>query len=215
MSSDNLVMLGAGGHARVLQEALGLSGASLSGFIALDDASSLAGVPNLGTDDALGDLDAAQTLLVNGVGSVASPVQRAAVYDAAVGRGFRFAGVSDPTATVRPSAVLGAGAQVLAGSIVNSGAVLGDDVIINSGAIVEHDCRLGDHVHVSPGAVLGGDVTVGSLTHIGLGARVLQGVTIGAGCTIGAGAVVTHDVPDGMVAVGVPAVNRPPSGRRP
>ncbi|MEO8261547.1 MAG: acetyltransferase [Pseudolysinimonas sp.] len=212
MSADRVIMLGASGHARVLCETLSLAQVELSGFIAPDDDSRLAGVPHLGGDEALADLDVAHTVLVNGVGSVASPTHRAEIYDAAVARGFRFLEVRDPSALVRPGAVLGAGVQVLAGAIVNSGATLGDDVIVNSGAIVEHDCRLGDHVHVSPGAVLGGDVTVGAQTHVGLGARVLQGVTIGAGCTIGAGAVVTRDVADGMVAVGVPAVSRPPSG---
>ncbi len=43
---------------------------------------------------------------------------------------------------------------------------------------------------------------------IGAGAQVIGPVRVGRAATIGAGAVVTHDVPDGMVAVGVPAVCR-------
>jgi serine O-acetyltransferase len=40
------------------------------------------------------------------------------------------------------------------------------------------------------------------------GAQVIGPVRIGRDATVGAGAVVTKDVPDGMVAVGVPAVAR-------
>jgi UDP-perosamine 4-acetyltransferase len=205
----DVVLLGAHGHAGVLAESLRLAGHRVVGFIAPEAESQLGGVPHLGDDDAFASLDPATTAVVNAVGSVRGAADdaglRARVFDDAVARGFTVLSVVDPTAVVRPSAVLGQGVQVLAGAIVNSGAHLGDDVIVNSGAIVEHDCRIGAHAHLSPGAVLGGDVTVGPGAHVGLGARVLQGRTIGSGATVGAGAVVTRDVTDGAVVVGVPA----------
>lgn len=202
-------MLGAGGHARVLQEALALGGTALHGFIAPDSSTRLDDVTHLGGDEALAGLDPAAVVLVNGVGSVRAAAARQAVHERAAAAGFRFLTVVDPTAIVRPSATLGAGSQVLAGAIVNTGAVVGDDAVINSGAIVEHDARVGAHAHLSPGAVLAGDVVVGDRSHIGLGARVLQGVAIGTDCTIAAGAVVTRNIEDGMTAIGVPAVARP------
>lgn len=202
-------MLGAGGHARVLQETLSLGGVALHGFIAPTAESRLEGVDWLGTDAALAELDPSSVLLVNGIGSVRSPRLRREVYLAATSAGFRFASVIDGSAVVRPSARLSEGVQVLAGAVVNSDSSIGANSIVNSLALVEHGCTIGAHVHIASGATLAGDVVVGDETHIGLGARVVQGKSVGSQCTIGAGAVVTRDVEDGSIAVGIPATSRP------
>jgi len=48
-------------------------------------------------------------------------------------------------------------------------------------------------------------ITLGDDVWLGTGAKVLDGVRIGSGVVVGAGAVVADDLPDGVVAVGVPA----------
>ncbi len=50
-----------------------------------------------------------------------------------------------------------------------------------------------------------GPIIVDDYAWLGVGVIVLDGVRIGKGAVIGAGAVVTRDVPDGAIAVGVPA----------
>lgn len=200
-----MVILGAGGHARVLLETLRALGVPVIGFIApSSEGSRLGDVPWLGGDAALLGLDES-VQLVNGVGSAGSAQRRAAVHAMGEAAGLRFRTLVHPRAIVDGSAELGAGAQILAGSLVGVAARIGADVIVNSGAIVEHDCVVGAHTHIASAAVLAGDVSIGESTHIGLGARVIQGVTIGSACVIGAGAVVLDDVPDGATAVGVPA----------
>ncbi len=47
-------------------------------------------------------------------------------------------------------------------------------------------------------------ITVGNNVWFGGGVQVLPGVTIGNNVVIGAGSVVTHDIPDGVIAVGNP-----------
>lgn len=47
--------------------------------------------------------------------------------------------------------------------------------------------------------------TIGDEVFIGAGARVLGGIRIGNGAVIGANSVVLNDLPDGAVAVGIPA----------
>lgn len=76
--------------------------------------------------------------------------------------------------------------------------------LINVGAKVHHECSLGEFVEVGPGALVLGNVSIGELTQIGAGAVVLPGIKIGRNCKIGAGSVVTKDIPDGVVAYGVP-----------
>lgn len=48
-------------------------------------------------------------------------------------------------------------------------------------------------------------ITLGANVWLGAGAKVMDGVTIGRDVVVGAGAVVTTDLPDGAVAVGIPA----------
>jgi sugar O-acyltransferase (sialic acid O-acetyltransferase NeuD family) len=97
------------------------------------------------------------------------------------------------------------------GSIVQAGATLtvnvklGPFAMVHAGATVGHEAQLDRGSAVFPGANVGGGVRVGAGALIGSGAQVLQYLRIGAGATVGAGAVVTHDVPDGVTVVGVPA----------
>jgi sugar O-acyltransferase (sialic acid O-acetyltransferase NeuD family) len=209
LSDSRVIFLGAGGHARVLQEVLSLQGVAVSGYLAPAADSRLVGVDWLGDDAALAGIDPATVALVNAIGSIRADGRRRSAYAAAVASGFRFLTISDGSAIVRPSATIGAGVQILAGVIVNSNVQVGENTILNTGSIIEHDASIGASVHVSPGVVLGGGVQIGNGSHIGLGSRVLQGVSIGSECTIGAGAVVTGNIEDGVVAVGVPAVARP------
>ncbi len=110
-----------------------------------------------------------------------------------------------PTATVSESAQLGLGTVVMAQAVINPDASTGTGVIVNTGAVVEHDVKIGDFAHVSPNAAMGGTSRLGKFSHLGIGAVVIQGVSIGVRTIVGAGAVVTKDIPDRVVAFGVPA----------
>jgi sugar O-acyltransferase (sialic acid O-acetyltransferase NeuD family) len=125
--------------------------------------------------------------------------------------GLEPASFADATSLLCRSATLGPGLQVMAHAIVHNDAVIGRQCILNTRCLVEHDCVLGDGVEVGPGAVLCGRVRVGAHSWIGAGATIRPRVTIGRNAIVGAGSVVVTDIPDGVVAVGVPA--RPLPGR--
>lgn len=201
-----VVLVGAGGHARVVLEALQADdsieviGAVSSDGLGIDDL----GIAMLGTDadlDAVArdhDLDAACVAIGH------NPAREAAARRwSATGRPLVSA--ISPHAVVSPRAVIGAGTVVFPGAVVNPATRLGVGVIVNTNASVDHDGDLGDFVHVAPGCALAGGVSVGARTLVGIGARVLPGIRIGADAVVGAGAVVTADVPDGITVVGVPA----------
>lgn len=115
-----------------------------------------------------------------------------------------------PRAFVDETVKLGKGTVVFAGAIIQPDTVVGDHAIINTSASVDHDGVLGDGVHLAPGVHLAGTVTVGRGTFLGVGVSVIPGRVIGAGSVVGAGGVVVKDIPDGVVATGVPArVTRP------
>jgi sugar O-acyltransferase (sialic acid O-acetyltransferase NeuD family) len=200
-----VVVLGGGGHARVLIEAMRANGRTILGVA--DPALAPApqgpgGVAVLGGDEVLDKLEASEVLLVNGIGSIGSTATRDAVFRRGRERGFRFASVVHASAIVSPSAQLGEGVQLMAGAIIQCDTAIGANSIVNTGARVDHDCRIGESVHIAPGATLSGSVKVGDRTHIGTAAAIIQGISIGSDCLVGAGSVVHRDLPDNGRLVG-------------
>jgi UDP-perosamine 4-acetyltransferase len=205
------ILLGGGGHARVVLDCLLRSRQAVP--LAILDGNpdlwkkNLQGVPILGDDRLILELirKGANCFTV-AVGSTGDCGPRRRLFDALQKQGLKPLTVMHPSSLLSEFAMVGAGCQLLPGAIVNAGAILGDNVIINSGAIVEHDCRVGSHVHVATGARLCGAVIVGDGAHIGAGATIKEGLKIGRNAIVGAGAVAIRDVPARAAVAGVPAV---------
>lgn len=203
------VVIGGGGHARVIIDSLRESGIADLWAVDADRTrwgGEVLGVPIAGGDELLTDMvRQGVTHFVIGVGGVGDNRPRRKLFERAMALGLRPLTVRHPAAVCSRWALVGDGTVLLAGSVVNAGARLGINVIVNTGAIVEHDCVLGDHVHVATGARLASAVRVDDEAHIGAGATVRQGISIGAQAIVGAGAVVIREVAPGAVVVGVPA----------
>lgn len=201
-----VLIVGAGGHGRVMLDVLRRQGeAAVVGFC--DDAPALQGaqvdgVPVVGPLDAAHVAAARADAVVVAIGHNATRARR---LDDALALGLTPWRAVHPSAVIADSAVLGEGVQVVAGVIVNPHAAIGDNVILNTACTVDHDCRVQAHAFIAPGANLGGTVHIGSGAFIGIGAVILPGLTVGEGATVGAGAVVVRDVAPGVTVVGVPA----------
>ena len=202
-----IVVIGGGGHAKVLTSILKKAGFAVLGYTDASDRGPLLHVPYLGTDEALPSLltEFPGLLAAMGVGKIDASDRRLALQRSAEAVGFSFPIVISPHAVVNEEVMLGSGTTVFDGVVVNSGTVTGDCCILNTSCTVEHDCRLGHNVHVAPAATVSGGVTIDAGTMIGVGATVKQGVTICAGCLIGAGAIVVSDLSAPGVYVGCPA----------
>lgn len=206
------MLIGAGGHAKVLIDCLTRQHMTVLGCLDVDPALAgrkVADIAVLGDDDAmLANYAPEAVLLVNAIGSTRSMERRRAVYETLKARGYSFATVVHPSAVLGSGVTVAEGAQLMAGVVVQTDARIGANSIVNTGTVVDHDSIVGAHVHLAPGCAISGEVIVGDGTHIGTGASVIQGVRIGKGCLVAAGAVVVHNVPDGACVVGVPAVER-------
>jgi len=207
---DVCVILGGGGHARVLIDCIQMIGRiKLVGILEHDRTrwgQELMNIPILGGDDLLAEISArGVNCFVVGVGGTGNNQPRQRLYDMGLANHLKPLTIVHPAAVCSRWAKVGAGSQLLPGSIINAGAVIGMNVIVNSGAIVEHDCVVGNHVHIATGAKLASTVRVGDGAHIGAGATVRQCLTIGERAIIGAGAVVVKDVVADTVVAGVPA----------
>ncbi len=201
-----LIIIGGGGHAKVLASALLLQHRSVLGFVDRNPLlPPLLGIAHLGDEDVLFRYPPDQLRLVNGVGSIDSTAARRMLYEKFQKRQYVFETVIHPSAIIAPEVHIEDGVQVMAGTVVQPGSRIGANVILNTGARVDHDCSIEAHVHIAPGVTLSGNVHIGEGAHIGTGASIIQGITVGAASIVGAGAVVVTDVPEGITVVGVPA----------
>lgn len=210
MTRPRCLILGGGGHARVVLDVLATTGAAVPvGILDADShrwGSELDGVPILGGDDQLPRLAREPRVsFIVGLGATGDNRPRARLFSLGLEHGLTPLAIRHASAVCSPRATIGRGSVCCAGSIVGPGAAIGENVIVNTGAIVEHDVVIGDHAHIATGARLAGAVCVDALAHVGAGATVKQGVHIGEGAVIGAGCVVIRDVAPWTTVVGVPA----------
>lgn len=119
--------------------------------------------------------------------------------------GLEFATWVHPTCVVSRKSTVGAGSSINIGGIVAGFTAIGRHVHVNRGVTIGHHTVIEDYVTVGPGVDIAGNCRIGAHTYIGIGATIIDGIRIGRHCVVGAGAVVTKDLPDRVLALGVPA----------
>ncbi|WP_223592373.1 acetyltransferase [Neobacillus bataviensis] len=122
-----------------------------------------------------------------------------------IDREFQFVKAVHPSAVVGKNVQIGAGTVVVSGAIINTNTTIGEHCIINTKASADHDVTIGDFSTLAPGVTIGGNSVIGSLSTVSMGANVIQKIKIGSGTLIGAGSTVIRDIPDGVLAYGLPA----------
>ena len=196
-----LLILGAGGHAKVLLEALLREQHKIIGVVTpdLDSGTDYLGVTVLGSDEAVFEYDTQEVLLINGIGSLPGKQHRWDLSVTMRERGYQFGSVIHPNSSIATDVLLAEGVQLMAGTTIQPGCNIGQDSIINTGTQIDHDTIIGDQCHMAPGVTISGEVQIGNSVHIGTGAKVIQGITIGEGSVIAAGTTVYKDVPSGVM----------------
>ncbi|NHN39440.1 sugar acetyltransferase [Pseudomaricurvus alcaniphilus] len=179
--SRAIILLGGGGHGAVIADALLNNGRQLIGVVdpSLPRGSEWRfGLSVLGGDEFITQYASDQVELANGIGYVPetrSEALRSSLFNKWRAKGYQFASIIHPRAWVGIDVTLGAGVQVLANSVINTGARIGDNCIINTGVIIEHDTDIQADTHVAPGAVICGNCVVENNSFIGAGATVIHG----------------------------------------
>jgi sugar O-acyltransferase (sialic acid O-acetyltransferase NeuD family) len=203
MPTDGCVIIGAGGHGKVVLDAYlrARPGASVE---LCDDAPEKSGMHVFGIRVTVPTGPITQ---LGGTCHVAigDNMRRRDFGVSILDAGLALISIIHPEASVSAHASIGRGAFIAARAVVAPSAVVEDGVIVNHGAVVDHDCRVGAWSHIAPGSVLGGAVTIGRACLIGSGAVVLPGLTVGDEAVVGAGAIVTRSVPAGVTVIGAPA----------
>ncbi len=195
----NHYIYGAGGHGKVVLDAMNLCNLKCAGFIDDQPTNKWAGLPVYKSEKLT--YHSNQNIFVHiaiGNGNARERVAKEL-------NEISFLSIFHPSAIISSAAKIEKGSFLAAGAIVGPDVRVGEHCIINHLAVLDHDCIVGDFCHIAPHASLGGNVKVGSGVLIGAGAVVLPGILIGNNAIIGAGAIVTKNVESGSTVIGNPA----------
>lgn len=197
MEKTKYLIVGAGGHARVILSSIDYSKINVVGIFDLDKSKTiLDSIPVIGNYQS-GIFSEAKIIIAIGDNLKRNKVASIIKHN--------FGKIINHSSKVDKLTNIGEGSVILHQSIVQRGASIGNHCIINTNSSVDHDCRLGDFVHIAPGSILCGNVSVGSNTLIGAGSTIIPNIKIGENVTVGAGSIVLSDIPDGMTVFGNPA----------
>lgn len=201
-----VIIIGAGGHARVIADIILKSGDKVEGF--LDDNIEVGTkIDNQEGFEVLGKISASLELqeknpkleFIIGIGNNNIRKHIAEEYN------LKYYTAIHPTANIGFGVVIKEGTTVMANACISPSTYIGKHCIINTAAIVEHDNIIREYVHISPNATLAGTVVVGIKSHIGAGATIINNINVASNVIIGAGAVVVKDITESGTYVGVPA----------
>lgn len=202
--SKQLVIIGAGGHGRVVADIAMLNG--YDDIVFLDD------VPHSSVIGPVKDYhkySSAAFIVAIGNNGIRKYIQ-----EQLVASHLALISLIHPHSVIASNVRIGYGSVVMAGAVINPGSVIGNGVIINTCSSVDHDCVIADYAHISVGSHIAGNVSVGKETMIGAGATVINNISICDHCLIGAGAVVVKDLSFPDTYVGVPAKRHPQHMKR-
>lgn len=194
-----VILLGAGGHAKVVLNLLHLLQQPVLGVTdpRLEQQGILEwrGLEVLGSDAAILAYRPDQILLANGLGSLPGQYLKKKLYDHWTGQGYSFITLVHPSAVLGEGVDLSSGVQIMAGAVVQADTRIGENSLVNTGVCVDHDCTIGKHCHLAPGAILSGSVIVEDECHLGPASCVIQGCHMGKGAILGAGSTLLTHLP--------------------
>lgn len=207
MTKRKIIIFGAGGHAMVVADAVHACGDKVVGYV--DAVASerkgqiFNGAPIVGGfEDLLSHVEGLNIGVALGFGDCA---ERYLLTRNLSKHNIQLVTVVHPQAFVSRSADISRGVYIGPQVVVEAQSRIGEGAIINCGACICHECHIGNAVTVCPGVMVGGRSVIGDKTWLGIGSTVIDKITIGSSCFIGAGAAVVEDLPDKVLAVGVPA----------
>lgn len=203
---EKVVLIGAGGHAKVIIDILNQNGNYE--IIGCLDKSYREKGKILGCD-VIGDDSMIPKLYSRGIKkafvALGDNKLRHRISKNLISRGFSLVNAISEKSYIARSVRLGSGIAVMAGAVINPDTIIGDNVIINTNVSIDHDCNIGESCHIAPGANLSGNVSIGVGTFLGTGCKVRDKINIGEWSVVGVGSAVVGDIPSHSLAYGVPA----------
>ena len=204
--SKKVVIIGAGGHAKVVADIIEKSGDRVYGFLD-DNIETGTYLENKENWKVIGDLNSRFSLPITHkdlefIIAIGNNETRKKIVEN--NNEIKYYTAIHPKANIGTNVTIGEGTVIMANACINPFAKIGKHCIINTGAVVEHDNLIEDYVHISPNATLCGTVKIGQNTHIGAGATIINNISITNDCIIGAASLVTKDIKENGTYIGAP-----------
>ncbi len=201
---EKLIIIGAGGHAKVIIDILRTSSDySIEGLVdPQHSGKNILGVPVIGDDSQLEKIyeEGTRTAFV----AVGDNQKRGQISDYVNKIGYTLANAVSRHSYVSSTVTLGKGIAIMPGAVVHPDSKIGDNAIINTGSTIDHDCVISKNVHIAPGCTIAGNVKIGEGSLIGIGTKIIPDISVGSSTIIGAGSVIIANIPSGCTAFGVP-----------
>lgn len=186
---EGLLIIGAGGHGKVVAEAAELEN-KYNEIAFLDDNDKVDKIYDFQVIGKINDYKNLKNKYKYAFVAIGNNKVRLNLIDELLKEGFIVPSIVHPRATVSKYSKLGFGTIVLSGSIVNVNCSIGKGCILNINSTLDHDSILEDGVHVSSGAVIRSMVKIGKISTIRAGACITQGNTIEENIVINPGTVI-------------------------
>lgn len=197
---NNLVIIGAGGHGKVVADIAEKVGYTDIAFLTDDPTAE-----SCGKYKVIGKCkDALNYKNADFIIAIGNAKIRRKIQSELIEMGLHVVTLIHPAAVIASDVNIGIGTVVMAGVVINPNVTIGNGCIINTCSSVDHDCTICNYVHVSVGAHVAGTVVIGEETWIGAGATIINNVNICGDCMIGAGAVIINNIEEHGTYIGVP-----------
>ena len=161
-----LIILGAGGHGKVVADLAEQTG-KYDAVYFLDDVSNDSRVIGICND--FEKFNTPDTEMYPAFGNNTARIEWE---DKIKGAGIKLAKIIHPLAYVSPRAQIADGCVIMPYAVVNTGTVLNKACIVNVGALVDHDCILEEGCHIAPGGIVKGE------NHLQKGTKVDSGEVV-------------------------------------
>lgn len=202
---SKLLILGAGGHGKVVAEIANLM-KQWDEISFLDDNEELKEINEYKVIDTLRNYRLYKQEYKNAFVAIGNNKLRINLIKNLLEDGFKIPVLIHPFTAISRNVQIDKGTVVMAEAVINTNTVIGKGCIINTSSSIDHDCVLEEGVHISPGTHIGGTVNIGRCTWACIGSSIVNNITIGKNVVIAAGSAVTKNVPDNVMVAGVPAI---------
>lgn len=196
---SDLIIIGGGGHAKVIIDIAKQNGCNIVGF--LDDdikVSELLGYKRLGSISDCVNYGSEVSFFI----AIGNNKIRKEIFSK---YSLNYATLIHPSAIIGPSVSIGEGTVVMAGVVINASAKIGKQSIVNTACVVEHDVVIGDFTMLAPHSTVCGFTQIGNNCWLGAGATVNNVIKICDAVTVGSGSVVVKDITESGTYLGIPA----------